>query len=353
MIEILEGILPYIKGLWTLPWILIGFIVTILLSRAFGEEKINRLMKKIGLILLYFFVPLLLFKILLGVDFKYNEISFTIACFAILILMYILAYFYAKINAKKMDLKGEIKGNYIITVLTNQGRSSAFVGGFMLAIDEWRVYATLYMIIGAIFLFAIIPAILSFIHNKNLKNSEKSLKIHALPGYLKIFPWYLLCFAFAAIILHGFTGITPKDFGNPGVVFDFITALTIPAALYYVGAGIHIKDIKDMINRLKKKQTDKESQQNWIWTKNIFFLTVVLTSILTIIVVGLLLGLNLISKEWFVVITINSILPITSTNMFLVPYGINKKVTALSVTWTTIVCVPFVVLLITVFKIFL
>ena len=62
---------------------------------------------------------------------------------------------------------------------------------------------------------------------------------------------------------------------------------------------------------------------------------------------------GLISSAWFAVIVINSILPITSTNMFLVPYGIDRKVAAYSVTWTTIVCVPIVVLLIIIFGIYL
>jgi len=353
MIETLNGIIPYVKGLWTLPWILIGFILTILISRLLSEEKVNKAMEKIGLILLYVFVPLLLFKILLGVDFQQNEIFFTVTCFIILIFMYILAYFFARYKATKMDLKVVKKGLYIKTVLVSQGRSSAFVGGAMLAIDEWRVFATIYMIIGAIFLFAIVIYILSHLHKKEMKTTEKSSKVKALPWHLRIFPLYLLCFAFAAIVLHGVTGITPKDFGDPGVFFDFFTAITIPAALYYVGAGIHIRDIKDMINRLKNKKIEKESQKNWIWTKNIIFLTVFITSILTILVFGLLYGLNLISKEWLAVITINSILPITSTNMFLVPYGIDKKVTALSVTWTTIICVPIVVALIALFRIYL
>jgi len=39
--------------------------------------------------------------------------------------------------------------------------------------------------------------------------------------------------------------------------------------------------------------------------------------------------------------------------MFLVPYGINKRVTALSVSWSTIICIPIVVLLITNFKTYL
>lgn len=353
MIETLEGILPYIKGLWTLPWILIGFIITYTLSRYFGDKKIDKAMKKIGLVLLYFFVPLLLFRILVDVDFHENEIIFTIACFIIIAFMYILAYFFAEYKAKKMNLKAGEKNHYVKTVLVSQGRSSAFVGGAMLAFEGWRVYATIYMIIGALFLFAIVLIILSYMHKKEMKNSNESAKIHTLPWYLKLFPWYLLCFALTAIILHSTTGFTIKQLGNPGIAFDFFTALTIPAALFYVGAGIHIRDIKDMINRFKKKETEKQSQQNWIWTKNILLLTVVITSALTFIVFGLLLGLNLISKEWFAVITINSIMPITSTNMFLVPYGINKKVTALSVTWTTIICVPIIVLLITVFKLLL
>lgn len=350
MIELLDTATNYISGLYTLPWILIGFLITMALAKFYGDEKVDRTMKKIGLVLLYVFIPLLLFKILLGVDFQQNEISFTIACFIILIFMYILAFVFAEYKAKKMKLKEKDKAHYIKTVLVSQGRSSAFVGGAMLAFDQWRVLATLYMIIGAIFLFAIILYILSYIHKKEMKNSHESSKINALPGYLQFFPIYLLCFAAAAIILHSSTGITPKDLGDFGVVFSFFTALTIPAALYYVGAGIHIRDIKDMINRLKKKQIEKQSQQNWIWTKNILFLTVVITSLLTFIIFGILLALNLVSKEWFAVITINSIMPITSTNMFLIPYGINKKVTALSVTWTTITCVPIVVILIAVFS---
>ena len=65
MIETLNVIYNYITGLWTLPWILVGFLVTLALSRMFNEDKVNKAMKKIGLILLYVFVPLLLFRIFL------------------------------------------------------------------------------------------------------------------------------------------------------------------------------------------------------------------------------------------------------------------------------------------------
>jgi len=351
MIEILEVILPYITGLWTLPWILVGFLVTLVLSRILNEDKVNKAMKKIGLILLYVFVPLLLFRIFLDVDFGETELMFTIVCFVIFVLMYLLAHQFANVRAKKMDLHGAEKRHFIKTVLTNQGRSSAFIGGAMLAIAEWRVFAALYMSIGAIFLFAIIPYILSYLHKKDAETSGDDTKVHALPWYLRLFPWYLLAFAFASVAFHGTTGLYLQDFGDPGIIFKFFTALTIPAALYYVGAGIHPRDLK--VKEMKKLfSRNKKTQDHWSWVRNIFFLTAVITPVLTALFFSIFLVLNVIPKQWFAVIIINSILPITSTNMFLVPYGINRKVTALSVTWTTIVCVPIVVILITVFGIY-
>ena len=355
MIETLEMVLEYIKGLWTLPWILVGFIVTVMLSHFFGEQKINNVMKKIGLTLLYFFVPLLLFRIFLGVDFGESEIIFTAICFVIFSLMYVIAYFFALFKVKKLDLNEETKSNFIKTVLTNQGRSSAFIGGALLAIQEWRVPAAIYMSIGAIFLFAFIPYILSYLHKKNIKESEKDVKKQVLPWYLRFFPWYLISFAIIAVIIHGFTDITPKSFGNDfSVIFEFFTQLTIPFALYYVGSGIHPSDLKK--SELKKLfGFDKKEKEfdHWSWVRNIFILTVLVTPLIITLVFGLLFVFGLIASSWFVVIIINSILPITSTNMFLIPYGIDKKSTAHAVTWTTIVCVPIVVLLITVFRLYL
>ena len=355
MIEILEGILQYIKGLWTLPWILIGFIITVMLSRFFGEQKINIIMKKIGLILLYFFVPLLLFRIFLGVDFRENEIIFSAVCLAVLSFMYIIAYFFALFKVNKTNLYLEEKRNFIKTVLTSQGRSSAFIGGAMLAIQEWRVPAAIYMSIGAIFLFAFIPYFLSYLHKKNFKETDKNLKLHVLPWYLKIFPWYLLSFAFIAILIHGLTDITPKAFGNDiSIIFEFFTQLTIPAALFYVCSVIHPSDLKK--SELKKLfGFDKTENKfgHWFWVRNIIVLTVLITPLIITVVFGMFFIFGIITSSWFAVIIINSILPITSTNMFLIPYGIDKKSTAHSVSWTTIICVPIVVLLITIFRIYL
>jgi len=352
MLEFLDTSISYISGLNTLPWILIGFILTIILSKLLGEENVIKAMKRNALILLFIFVPLLLFRILLNVDFRIEEIYFTITCFIILTLMYLLAYFYANKNSKKMKLKGEKKWNYIKTVLTNQGRSSAFVGGMMLIIPEWQVQVLIYMIIGAVFLFAIIPLILSILHKKEMETSGEKEKIKGLPWYLKIFPLYLFAFAFAAIILHGIFGVTTKATNDFNSFFNFFTQITIPAALYFVGAGIHPKDLK--IEEIKKLFSLKNnSKDHWLWIRTIFVLTVIITPIFTVIFMSPLYYVGIISSAWFSVIVINSILPITSTNMFLIPYGIDKKVTALSVTWTTIICVPIVVVLITLFKFYL
>ena len=350
MLEFLDTSINYISGLNTLPWILIGFILTILFSRLIGEENVNKAMKRSALILLFVFVPLLLFRILLNVDFGFNETIFTLACFVIISLMYVLSYFFANYKAKKMNISGEKKWNYIKTVLTNQGRSSAFVGGMMLIITEWQVQVLIYMIVGAVFLFAIIPLVLSILHKKEIKDAKEE-KIQALPWYLKIFPLYLFAFAITAILLHGINGVTTKDSTDFNSFFNFFTQITIPAALYFVGSGIHPRDLK--INEMKKLfSLDSKIKDHWLWVRNIFFLTVAITPSLTVIIMLPMYGFGLISSAWFVVIVINSILPITSTNMFLVPYGIDKKVTALSVTWTTIVCVPIVVILITAFGIY-
>jgi predicted permease len=350
MIDILKSILPYISGLYTLPWILVGLIATVLIAKVIGSEKIDRIMKKIGLILLYFFVPLLLFRIFLRVDFGAEQIAFVIVTIIILIYMYILAYGYAKYQAKKYSLKKSDEQTFIKTVLTNQGRSSAFIGGALLA-SPWFVEAAIFIALVGIALFFFIPFVLSYMHKKETHKKDKNIK--ALPWFLKLYPWYLISFAIAAIIIHGPMNII-IDWDTPlTVVFTFYTAITIPAALYYVGAGIHPRDLK--VSEIKKMFSLKKNntKDHWPWVRNIFLLTVVITPLIISIIFGFLLVFGLISTAWFAIVVINSFLPVTSTNMFLVSYGIDKKVTALVVTWTTIVCVPIIVLLIYVFTVFL
>ena len=352
MIDIFKDILTYISGLYTLPWILVGFVITILLTKITKREKIDKIMKKIGLILLYFFIPVLVFRIFLNTDFGKNEIQFAIVVSLIVFLMYILAFVFAWYKVKSWHLKGSKKQLFIKTVLTNQGRSSAFIGGALLA-SPWKIEAAIYIALVGIALFAIIPYILSYMHKKETKNKEHK-QVKALPWYLKLYPWYLIAFVIAGVGIHGLTGITTKNLGHDlEIIVMFYSAITIPAALYYVGAGIDPNDLKKTeLRKLVGYDKSDKTVDHWTWVRGIFILTVILTPILTTLVFAPFFALGIISSAWFAVIIINSILPITSTNMFLLPYGIDRKSTAHAVTWTTIVCVPIVVLLITIFGIY-
>ena len=348
MIDILEYILPYISGLYTLPWILFGFFVTILLGRIVGRNKIDRAMKKVGLVLLYFFIPALVFRIFLD-NFEEEQIAFVIITSIVILFMYILAFFFIKYSITKQGLEETNRNLYLKTVLINQGRSTAFIGSAMMA--YWPVEAGIFIALVGIALFAVMPYILSYLHKKESKNSEENHNIHAFPWFLKLYPWYLIIFVVTPIIINNQTGITTQSLGDLGVLIKFYTAVTIPAALYYVGASIHPSDLK--ISEMKKligldKKVNDEG--HWIWVRKMFLLTVIITPLALAIIFTPLLAIGLIPSTWFAVIIINSILPVTSTNMFLLPYGIDKKSTAHIITWTTIVCVPIVVLLITFFK---
>lgn len=354
MIDILKDILPYISGLYTLPWILVGFIVTLLLAKITGRERIDKIMKKIGLILLYFFIPVLVFRIFINTDFGQKQIEFAIVVSVIVFLMYLFAFVFARYKANSWGLKGSKKRLFIKTVLTNQGRSSAFIGGALLT-SPWYIEAAIYIALVGVALFAVIPYILSYWHKKEIKDSEKVEHVKALPWFLKLYPWYLLAWVIAAVGIHAVTGITTKDFGtNLEIIVIFYSAITIPAALYYVGAGIHPRDLKKSeLKKLFGLDKSNETGDHWAWVRSIFILTAIITPILTALVFAPLFVFGLIPSAWLAVIIINSVLPITSTNMFLLPYGIDKKSTAHAITWTTIVCVPIVVLLITIFGVYL
>lgn len=352
MFETIESILPYISGLWTLPWILIGFIATIIIAKFTGREKIDKIMKKVGLILLYFFVPVLIFRIFLNTPFGQEEIAFAVTVSGIVLFMYILAFGYARYKVKKLKLDGEKKNLFIKTVLTNQGRSSAFIGSMMLAIEAWRVYAAIFMALVGIALFAIIPYILSYLHKKETKESKKDIK--ALPWFLKLYPWYLIFFVIIGVVVQYVTGLKSANLigYDADVLLRLYTAITIPAALYYVGAGIHPTDLKkEELKKLIGINEKKNGSDHWAWVRGIFFLTVILTPLIISVFFFGLYSLGLISAAWLAVIIINAFLPVTSTNMFLLPYGIDKKSTAHVVTWTTLVCVPIVVVLIMIFDV--
>lgn len=354
IIDFLTQALPYISGLYTLIWIVIGFFVTILLSFIIPRERIDAIMKKIGLILLFFFVPVLFFRIFLNTTFGAEQISFSVVICITIFLMYLLAFTYAYHKTRHLTQSEVARTNIIKTILTNQGRSSAFIGGAMLAIPEWSVEAGLYMALLGIALFAFIPYILARFHKKETQLKESGHQKKTLPWYLKLYPWYLIGVLCAAVGLHAFTGLTTADFGDGGIVLQFYSALTVPAALYYVGAGIHPRDLKKTeLVKLLGLEKKKTQDHHWSLVRSIVFLTVIITPVLTLVILLPLLQLNLLSNNWFSVLVINAFLPITSTNMFLVPYGIDKKVTAHAVTWTTLICVPVVVLLIYLFSVYL
>jgi hypothetical protein len=251
-----------------------------------------------------------------------------------------------------MQMKGSKNALYFKTVLTNQGRSSAFIGSMMLAIEPWRVPAAIFIALVGIGLFAVIPFLLSHMHKKERDGAEKTEEISALPWFLKLYPWYLITFVVLGIVVQVVTGQKSAELigYEADVLLNLYTSLTIPAALYYVGAGIHPSDLK--VGELKKLLgIDKkgEGAEHWSWVRKMFLLVVVITPILIGLLFGSLLLVGLISSAWFSVIMINAFLPVTSTNMFLVPYGIDRKSTAHIVTWTTLICVPIVVALIFLF----
>lgn len=354
IIDLIKQILPYISGLYTLIWIFIGFFVTYLLSLVIPRERIDTIMKKTGLILLFFFVPLLFFRIFLNTKFGAEQISFSILVFGTIFFMYFIAMIYARHKTRNLDRSDTSRAKIIKTILTNQGRSSAFIGGAMLAIPEWSVEAGLYMALLGIVLFAIIPYILAQYYTKEQKEKDLIHPLKTLPWYLKFYPWYLIIFLVAAVGLHSLTGLTTADLGDAGVVLQFYTALTIPAALYYVGSGIHPKDLKRTeLKKFVPVKTTTSPDRHWDLVRSIILLTVVITPLISLCLFTPLLYFGLLPNEWFSVIIINAFLPVTSTNMFLVPYGIDKRVTAHVVTWTTLVCVPIVVVLIYIFSVYL
>jgi len=188
-----------------------------------------------------------------------------------------------------------------------------------------------------------------------MKSDEKDTA-NPLPWFLRIYPWYLIFFVLLGAGLQYILGPgTPTGIslsvhllGMEGNSLLYLyTAITIPAALYYVGAGIHPKDLKKSeLQKLVGLDKEKNGKDHWGWVRQIFILTVLITPLLITLIFGALFTLSLLPATWFAVIIINAFLPITSTNMFLLSYGIDKKTTAHVVTWTTLVCIPIVVVLI-------
>jgi hypothetical protein len=329
-------------GLYTLPWILIGFISNLFFSKLFGVKRVDTIMKKIGIILLFVFIPMLVFRLFLNIDFQQAEIDFTLLSVGVMGLLYIIAYLFGIKRATKLCDTFAARSQYIKTVFVNQGRSAAFVGSAMMGIGSIKIFAAIYITLLGVFLFAIIPYILSVMHKKTHNKSNSDLH-NTLPLHLRVFPWYLLIFPISAVIIHFYMGTTTIPAEHTWQhLLNFFGAITIPAALYYVGSGININDLK--LKELKNLFFGREKKAV-IMVRDIVVLTIIITPLIVTLVFGTLAYFEVISEQWFYVLILNAVLPVTSTNMFLVPYGINKKATALSVTWSTLFSIPLFVLL--------
>jgi len=91
-------------------------------------------------------------------------------------------------------------------------------------------------------------------------------------------------------------------------------------SFYYAGAGIHPNDFeKSELKKLFNIYKNNETNDHGTCVSGIFILTMIVTPIFTPLIFAPLFAFGLISSAWFAVIIINFILPITSTNMFLLP----------------------------------
>ena len=347
MFELLRAVIPYISGFYTLPWIFVGFGLTWLLSRIFSAERVDATMKRIGLVLLYFFVPPLVFRFFLDTPLGILEAEFVLVVLLSLGSLYGIAWLYALRQIKKQGLEGSRRGLYLKTVITNQGRSSAFVGGIMFVVNDWAVPTAIYIAVSGIALFAVVPYALHLMNVRERRDLESEVP---LPRVLRVYPFYFILFVLAGVILQKTVGIKTVEMGDWGLLLRFYTTLTIPAALYYVGSGIHPRDMKKSELRKLVGFDRIEGEEHWSWVRQIFLLTAVWTPLFYGVLLSGLLALRIIPPEWFAVLLINALLPITGTNMFLVPYGIDRRVTAHVITWSTLICVPLAVGLIWIFS---
>ncbi|MGC9307386.1 MAG: hypothetical protein ACP5FL_01260 [Thermoplasmatota archaeon] len=302
-------------------------------------------MKKIGLMLLFVFIPILLFKLFLNIDFRARELDFAVLALGVMAFLYLIAYLYARRQAPRFTDSDSERLPFLKTTIVNQGRSAAFFGSAILAIEELRIPAAIYITLLGIYLFAIVPYLLAHLHGREVAACETK---NPLPRFLRVFPWYLAAFPITATVIHAQTGVTTSSY-DWGVLLEFAAAVTIPAALYYVGSGIKLADVTpEKLRQLFFGHTGELAK-----VRLLLLLTMVITPLIVAGLFGSLWLLGLLPAAWFAVLLLNAVLPITSTNMFLVPYGINRKVTALAVTWSTLFSLPlFVVLLYVMTEIF-
>ncbi|KAL0225677.1 hypothetical protein P9112_013001 [Eukaryota sp. TZLM1-RC] len=354
-------ILPYISGVAALPWIIIGFIVNSILCYCLNPSSVIKAMKAFGKVLLFVFIPLLQFRIFLSIPFGLSEISFSITAVAVMLLLYLVSYYSSKLRSRSLKLCIMENQEFLKTCLTNQGRSSAFIGGSLLSIAAWEIQASLYMALYGVFLFVLIPIALSRMSKKDvlpkelqdmsspadvdLESNHTPVKpTSPIPLYLQIFPVFLLVTIAIAIILNRMFDITMESLGKPGEYIHLVSAFTVPLGLYYAGSGVKAEDLKWMnISQVFSTQSQSLALRSTSFT---LFINLVISPLIIGSIFGVLTLFKIIDTSWFSVIFINTILPTTPTNIFLEEFGINKKATALTVSTSTALGVPLVLIMI-------
>ncbi|KAL0213036.1 hypothetical protein RCL1_006662 [Eukaryota sp. TZLM3-RCL] len=465
-------VIHYLSGVYALPWLVVGFILNSLFTRWCCPLKVQRFMKIFGNFLLYVLIPLLIFRLFLSVDFDTYAVIFSIISALSIGLMYFVSYIYARYSARRLEMSPKESKVYIKSIFTNQGRSSIFIGGALLSIEEWSFYAAIYLSIFGAFLFAVTPFILtgmaktgencqedeekemdvirsvpldtlsrkvngnhynrsspcSFdsleyndishsisdnvetIVSTNNNNNEtdsvsddlsnmstkdetcevlndkadlcqgdecdlQCIKVDevegesmdevavpvevpssqlALPLGLRIFPAVLMVTIISSIVLRRLTGTSFSAWGNIGSFLHFLSALTVPFGLYFAGAGIKTRDLSwsNLVLYLwpSKLTTQNRSEiQSILIIRGSLFTTLVLCPLIIGLIFFLLQVFGVASSAWFCVMFLNSLLPITSTNVFLVDYGLSLSGVSISVSMSTIIAVPLVFSLIPVF----
>ncbi|KAL0248021.1 hypothetical protein GEMRC1_003260 [Eukaryota sp. GEM-RC1] len=145
-------IVPYISGLWALPWIVLGFFVNHFLVKTFTADSVGRRMKLFGRILLFVFIPLLIFRLFLNVEFGLSELSFSVISMLVTSILYTVSYILSSKQSNKLSLSTSDSSLFIKSCFTNQGRSSAFIGGALLAVEPWSIPAALFIALYGVFL---------------------------------------------------------------------------------------------------------------------------------------------------------------------------------------------------------
>ncbi|KAL0213218.1 hypothetical protein RCL1_006844 [Eukaryota sp. TZLM3-RCL] len=431
-------IIKYLSGLYALPWLVFGFFINLALTKCCSIDKIRRFMKVFGNVLLYFLIPLLIFRLFLSVDFDAYAVIFSVISALTIGSMYLISYLYAYYTSKSLKMARKEAEEYIKSVFTNQGA--------LLGIEEWSFYAAIYLAIFGIFLFVLTPFVLSKITSKvtetdpeegvkemNLirsipldspennnsistsstqetledvkhcgdstreqedliDNTDVGVELNeqggisveekcegssivemkipevtevavpvevpssqpALPLGLRIFPAVLMVTIISSIVLRRLTGTSFSAWGNIGSFLHFLSALTVPFGLYFAGAGIKTRDLSwsNLVLYLwpSKLTTQNRSEiQSILIIRGSLFTTLVLCPLIIGLIFFSLQVFGVASSAWFCVMFLNSLLPITSTNVFLVDYGLSLSGVSISVSMSTIIAVPLVFSLIPVF----